>query len=244
MPIEPYYDRDGITIYHGDCLDVLPELREGTIDLILTDPPYNISAFNGRDNTTIGKIKRSDGSYREIVKDFGSWDRGFDPGDLIIHAARLLDEDGGFVAFTSDVLAPTYITASALTHRRLCVWHKTNAQPVFRGVGYQQSAEFIEWRTKGKATFYGGGAEPSVFTGPGVPASERCGHPTEKPLWLIRRLVELHSRHGDLILDPFMGSGTTLRAAKDLGRRAIGIELEEKWCEEAVKRLAQEVLPL
>ena len=67
-------------------------------------------------------------------------------------------------------------------------------------------------------------------------------HPTQKPLSLISILVELFSNHGDTILDPFMGSGTTLRAAKDLGRKAIGIEIEEKYCEIAVRRLSQEVL--
>ena len=69
-------------------------------------------------------------------------------------------------------------------------------------------------------------------------------HPTQKPEALMRQFIAHTTNPGDLILDPFMGSGTTLRAAKDLGRRAIGIELEEKYCEIAVKRLAQQVLPL
>lgn len=83
-----------------------------------------------------------------------------------------------------------------------------------------------------------GGGRSAVFTCNKVNSE----HPTGKPLRLITQLVTLFSDPGELILDPFMGSGTTLRAAKDLGRRAIGIEIEERYCEIAVKRLAQEVL--
>jgi len=74
------------------------------------------------------------------------------------------------------------------------------------------------------------------------PTESETEHPTEKPLWLFKRLVQASSNVGATILDPFMGSGTTLRAAKDLGRKAIGIELEEKYCEISAKRMAQEVL--
>jgi site-specific DNA-methyltransferase (adenine-specific) len=239
--MQPYYSHAGIDIYHGDCLDVLPTLASESIALVLTDPPYNVSEFNGRDNTTIGKIRRADGSYREIQKDFGGWDRAFDPAALLAESSRLLTADGGLLAFTSDVLLPDYIRSEHLTHRRVCVWHKTNAQPVFRGVGYQQSTEYIVWRTKGKATFYGGGAVPNVFEGPKPHAAQ---HPTQKPDWLMARLVSLHSKQGDTILDPFMGSGTTLVASKRLGRKAIGIEREERYCEIAARRLAQEALPL
>ena len=84
-----------------------------------------------------------------------------------------------------------------------------------------------------------------VWSFDSVPVAHRVGnHPTEKPLPLMRHLLSVMSRTGDTVLDPFMGSGTTLRAAKDLGRKAIGIELEERYCEIAAKRMAQEVLPL
>lgn len=69
-------------------------------------------------------------------------------------------------------------------------------------------------------------------------------HPTQKPEGLAKHFIRLHSRPGDTVIDPFMGSGTTLRAAKDMGRKAIGIEIDERWCEMAARRMAQEVLPL
>jgi len=89
----------------------------------------------------------------------------------------------------------------------------------------------------------GGNTQANVVRINGIkPSSE--DHPTPKPVELMALFVRLHSDKGDLVVDPFMGAGTTLVAAKNLGRRAIGIEIEERWCELAVKRLSQEVMPL
>jgi len=87
---------------------------------------------------------------------------------------------------------------------------------------------------------WNGGGRHGVFVCPKIQGQ----HLTQKPLKLVSELVDLFSNSGDVILDPFMGSGTTLRAAKDLGRRAIGIEIEEKYCKIAVERLSQEMLPM
>ena len=83
---------------------------------------------------------------------------------------------------------------------------------------------------------------PNTFANKIIPSKDQ--HPTEKPVGLAAHFIGLHSQAGETVLDPFMGSGTTLRAAKDLNRKAIGIEIEEKYCEIAAKRMAQEVLPL
>ena len=105
------------------------------------------------------------------------------------------------------------------------------------------------WQVKGTGgwTFNAGGYRPNVFDGPAVSGfhSYREGarvHQTQKPLWLMRALLELHTAPGDLILDPYAGSGTTLVAAKFLGRRAVGIEQDQVHCAQAVKRLQQGVL--
>ena len=100
------------------------------------------------------------------------------------------------------------------------------------------------WQTKGgNWTFNATGATHNVYNFPIVDSALRV-HPTQKPEALMRQLIAVHSRSDDVVLDPFMGSGTTLRAAKALGRRAIGIDLEEKWCEHAARRCSQEVLGL
>ena len=121
---------------------------------------------------------------------------------------------------------------------RFGIWDKPNGAPQMSGdrpaTGWEAIAFFH--RAGGAMTWNGGGRR-SVF---------RCNretgsftHKTQKPLRLVKELVSLFSDEGDLLLDPFMGSGTTLRAAKDLGRKAIGIEIEERYCEIAAKRMAQ-----
>ena len=228
--MKPYYDRDGIVIYHGDqaLVDVDPE----SVDLILTDPPYNVSARNGRANTTIGRVARKDGTHREIVRDFGGWDHGWDAEPFLADACSLLRDGGSLVAFTSEHLFEPYLR-SGLEHRALLYWHKTNPAPNFRKQ-IVRAVEMAVWQTHGGGwTFNEGGYRPNVWEGPIINgnAREKRWHPTQKPEWLLREWIELFSNPDDLILDPFMGSGTTLRAAKDLGRRAIGIEIDEQYCE-------------
>jgi DNA modification methylase len=232
----PYYEDDLVTLYHGDCWGGMASLPDDSIDLILTDPPYNVTENNGRDGTTVGKVKRSDGSYREVVRNFGEWDRGFDPANLTVEAMRLLVHRGGFIAFTSDILLGAYM-ATPLHHMRTLVWMKSNPAPQFPG-NYQSACEWLVWQGKGgPPIFNGGGAVSNVYVAP-IPANKR--HPNEKPIDLVKRLVLAHSLPGQLILDPFAGSGTTLQAAADTGRRAIGFEANERHCETAAKRLAQQ----
>lgn len=136
-----YYQDDYVTLYHGDSTEVMKGLVNESVSLILTDPPYNVTEMNGRDGTTTGKVKRKDGSYREVTKNFGEWDRGFSPGELLVQAERLLPDRGGFIAFTSDKLLGQYIDGP-LHHMRTLIWEKTNPTPQFPG-NYQSACEWI-----------------------------------------------------------------------------------------------------
>lgn len=236
----PYYHDERVTVWHARAEEVLPALPEASIDAIITDPPYNASEVNGRDGTVPGKLRRADGTYREVTRDFGDWDRGFDPRWLVAQAKRVLVDRGGLVAFAGDRTVSGYIDGT-LHHMRTLVWEKTNPSPVFPG-NYQAVYEWIVWQGKGgPPTFNGGGAVPNRYRAP-IPAHKT--HPNEKPLSVMRSLVERHTNPDDVILDPYGGSGTTARAAVDLGRRVIVVEAQAKYCDLIVARLGQGALDL
>ena len=212
----PYYDHDGITIYHGDCREILPTLPK--VDLVLTDPPYGIKRDKG-----FGGFGGFGGPIaRRRYKD-DDWDSERPPRevfDLILLAApRCLIFGGNF--FT-DFLP---------VGKHWVVWNKLNTMPTFG------DCELV-WTNVPRNSVKMVTREYNGLIG----KEDARYHPTQKPLGVMLRLIDGYSEAGQLVLDPFIGSGTTLRAAKDLGRRAIGIEIEERYCEIAAKRLSQGVL--
>lgn len=242
----------------GDSTRLMAEtLADESIDLVLTDPPYNVSArgVGGRANTTVGRVRNPGGSYREIRRDFGTWDHQWEPALFLEQAVRVLRPGGTLIAFCSEFTMEAMLR-SGLDHRGMLFWRKTNPTPSFRGFP-QRAVEMMVWQTKGGHwTFREGGAWPSVIDGPTATGAERYTrvndqgqvetlHPTQKPLWLMRRLVEVFSEPDHRVLDPFMGTGTTVRAALDLGRPApVGFELEPEYFAVAEQRTSQEVMRL
>jgi site-specific DNA-methyltransferase (adenine-specific) len=202
--VKPYYEHDGITIYHGDCREMLPGLEA---DAVVTDPPYGT-----------GERLRVGGEFTDSRQPWDEWSVDWlpecDRGAIFCPPRR--------VPQLAEQIGPTW---------RLLAWVSPN--PAAR---------------KNIAPRYG--IQPIVGWGMQVEAAlDWCKHrsniktphhPHEKPEPVMRWLVSLFV--SGTILDPFMGSGTTLRAAKDLGRKAIGIEIEERYCEIAAKRLGQGVL--
>ena len=202
----PYFQDDAVTIYHGDCREIVPTL--GRFDLLLTDPPYGIERFrNG-----IGKGDRmknkADGGFNN------------DPPDGALLAAFLAVAPLAIVWGMNNLPLPTT--------EHFLVWDKEQTVDNFA------SAE-LAWCNL---------PTPAKVFRFGIPRhnqSKGGGHPTEKPLALMNWCIGLA---GDVqtILDPFAGSGTTGRAAKDLGRKAVLIEREERYCEIAARRMGQGVL--
>jgi len=233
--LKPYYDdpEAGITIYHGDCRDILPHLPK--VDLVLTDPPYSQDAHSGARTTGTMRYDGDFSSVRQSV-DFASVTVD-DIRGVLSRATphRWCLTFGAFEHIAALPASPP----SGLEFVRFGIWVKTRYTPQFTGDRPAQGFESIGiFHTKGKKRWNGGGTS-AVWSH----NNDHSGHhPTGKPYQLLADLVVLFSDAGETILDPFMGSGTTLVAAKQLGRKAIGIELEEKYCEIAVKRLAQKVL--
>lgn len=206
----PYYDEDGITIYLGDCRDVMPELEAESADLILTDPPY-AEEFN----------------YL--------WDY------LAEGAPRLMKEGKSLLAYCGHKQLPAVFAALSgpLRYHWLCIQRSDgNFTPIMFGPGVKVNFKPVVWFTKGRREDRTEIMDDDLSR-LGKDWAKRL-HDWAQPINPLP-IIKL-SAPGDLILDPFMGSGTTLRAAKDLGRRAIGIEVEERYCEIAVQRLAQGVL--
>lgn len=200
----PYYDDgNGISIYHADCREILPNLPK--VDLVLTDPPYGIGE----------RMKGGTWGAAEKYADFRGWDVA--PSQTTLTAIIGLCQNAIIWGGNYFLLEPS---------RCWLVWDKRNAVPTMADCE-------LAWTNFDKPA-------KRFSCGVGI---HGYGHPTEKPLSLMAWCLS-HSTNSSTILDPFMGSGTTLRAAKDLGRKCIGIEIEEKYCEIAAKRLGQEVLQL
>jgi DNA methylase len=215
----PYYEQDGITIYHGDCRELLPSV---TGDVLVTDPPYGIAFHTSMDHRVgtdraraRGVAGDEDTSLRDAVLAawgdrpalvFGTWKR---PRPRNVR--MVLTWEKGLNCGMGDLSLP---------------WKPNTEEIYVIGSGFR------------------GHRGSSVLRHQAVVSQVSWGrvHPTEKPVLLLRDLVAKCPR--GVVFDPFMGSGPTLLAAKELGRRAIGIEIEERYCEIAAKRLSQGVLPL
>tara|TARA_Y100000310_G_scaffold62977_1_gene58248 strand:- start:104 stop:736 length:633 start_codon:yes stop_codon:yes gene_type:complete len=210
--VKPYYEDDAVTIYHGDCRDILPTL---TFDAIVTDPPYGIEYSPGRYRDSL--------EFKPIVGD--------DENDL---GAWIANHEAPRAVFGADNFAHRLPPGGTWT-----VWDKRVVESADRIHGSPFEMVWIYGHGSRKRRIY----RIQHCGAINADGQARRVHPTQKPVVLMKRIINDHFPTG-VIADPFMGAGSTLRAAKDLGRRAVGIEIEERYCEAAVARLAQEVLSL
>lgn len=237
---EPYYSDEWVTLYCGDSRDILPQIQA---DVLVADPPYGVDLGNGSSQGTHGSCRKAINRGRK------------DPGRGLLRVAYDEYEDtyDNFV----DIVVPVIRQALGQV-KRGAVFSGPHLQELPKaaalgGVYSPAASGRHSWgfKTFLPVMFYGtspglaqgkGAAKPTVLQSTAQAVSN--GHPCPKPLPWMRWLVDLTTMPGETVLDPFAGSGTTLRAAKDLGLRAIGIELDERYCEIAVRELAQDVLPL
>lgn len=232
-------ERNGLDwkLITGDSRVELKGIPDGSVDFICTDPPYNLAPYS------TGNIELS---WRtELNNDVAAWDLdSFDPADWRDEFLRVLSPKGNIFAFTSynllgkwhEVFDPVFNTFQFM------VWHKTNPVPKFRKAGFLNSCELIVclWN-KGHTWNFGKQSEMHNFIEtPICMGDERVRtpkHPTQKPLKVMRKLIEIASNPGDTILDPFSGVGSTGVAAIQLGRKFVGIEKDPSYNEAAFRRL-------
>lgn len=226
-------------IYHDNSYDLIKQIPTASVDLILTDPPYNLSHYS------TGNIKLS--WRKEINNDIAEWDKAiFDPADWVLHFKRILKPTGNIFAFTSYNLLGRWHQAfdPQFDTFQFMVWHKTNPVPKVRRAGFLNSCELIVcmWNKGHTWNFTSQKEMHNFFESPICMGSERVRnpvHPTQKPLRLLEHIIRIASEPKQVVLDPFMGVGSTGVAALRLGRRFIGIEIDENYFKAAEERLKQ-----
>jgi site-specific DNA-methyltransferase (adenine-specific) len=221
----PYYQDDLVTLYNGDCREVLPTLERDSSDLIVTDPPYGQSYLSNR------------GSHAALVGDDGA----LDIAGCLSAACRTLRR--GRHAY---VFGPLDLAGTPLTAQVDLIWDKQIVSMGDLSMPWSKSQEPITFavyepskanRDKGYGKLAARLRQGSVLRVQRTQGAATTRHPTEKPVPLLRQLIESSSVFGETVLDPFAGVSSTLVAAVLEGRRAVGIEIDEHFCELGAKRL-------
>ena len=213
-----YFSESGIEIYLGNCLEIFPQLPSA--DFVITDPPYNAKK-----------------NYGSMTDDARSWDEWSAWIDLVLDHSRW--HAPNVFMFLSQTAYRKYVRLGRHEVKWSAIWHKPLAMAACAGPFMPHWEHIAFW---GK--FESGQQSPrwgtDLFVANVEAGKTRFGHPTPKPYLLMTKLIQ--RVNAQTIIDPFCGSGTTLRAAKDLGRRAIGIEINEEYAETAANRLRQSVM--
>lgn len=223
-----------INLMQGDCLERMKEIPDGSVDMILTDPPYNIARKNNFH--TMGRVGI----------DFGAWDKGFDLFSYMKEIPRLLTKNGSVIIFNDwkniGEIA-RFGESIGLAIKDMIRWEKSNPMPRNKDRRYITDYEVAVWLAMPKAkwcfnmegdTYY-----RPLYKGSLTTQSEKTSHTTQKPVYLMEKLLKTHSNEGDTILDMFMGSGTTGVACLNLNRNFIGIELDENYFNIAKSRIKE-----
>lgn len=226
-------------IYQMDALDGLKQLSNNSVDLVITDPPYNIASGDRR--TFRG------GKPVSTMTTWGAWDR-FHPFDydllimsVISQCYRILKDGGALVLFSALEDNGFFIrqaVARGFTYRNQLIMVKKNPLPSLSKTNFRHAFEVCMYVTKGKPkTFNFLSQQSCLNVFPYSNTQRMTKHPTEKPLAFIKKLVETCSEKGDLVLDPFLGSGTTAVAAQESARRFLGFEINSDYIKMANERL-------
>lgn len=221
-----------INLMQGDCLELMKNIPDGSVDMVLTDPPYNIARKNNFH--TMGRAGI----------DFGDWDKGFDLFSYINELPRICNKDANIVIFNDwknlgDIAR--HAESLGFVTKDMIRWEKSNPMPRNRDRRFITDYECAAWLTMPKAKWVFNRQSETYdrckFVGGIVSGLEKTKHTTQKPVWLMESIIKTLSNQNQIILDMFMGSGSTGVAAKNLNRKFIGIELDENYFNIAKERI-------
>jgi site-specific DNA-methyltransferase (adenine-specific) len=233
----PYYSDDKVTLYQGDCLDVMADLGHEPVDAVITDPPYASGTRHEAQKSASGAMLRA-GRFSDRPIEL---DQMTTTGFVWLMRAvgmgcrDMLPDGGSFLSFIDWRQWPNLVGALETCNYRvqgMVVWDKGHFG---LGNGFRAQHELVCHASKGVPTIHDKGCGNVLRAG----RVEPTDHPSPKPLGVMERLIGVVTPPGGTVFDPFAGSGTTLVAAKSCGRRAIGIEAIEAHCETTAKRLDQ-----
>ncbi|WP_280246003.1 DNA-methyltransferase [Nocardia abscessus] len=238
----PYYSDNSVTLYLGDAVEVMADLGSESVDVVLTDPPYSSG----------GKRENARSIRQSMIRSVGNddWIRGDAMStNGYVHLLRICGlqwrrilRRGAHALVFTDWRMSSHLGAALesadLRQLPLLVWDK---QQLGMGSVFRNAHEFIVHTSVGVPRPPQRRDVPNVI---GVRSIRGGTHPTEKPEPLLRTLLSVVAPPGGVVLDPFAGSGSTLTAARSLGMRAVGIEIDERYCEAIARRLDQGALDL
>ncbi|MBQ4119086.1 MAG: site-specific DNA-methyltransferase [Clostridia bacterium] len=228
---------NSIKLVNCDYKELVSEMVKDKVqvDLLLTDPPYCVSRDYQLGFSNMGRSGMN----------YGEWDYNFDQKEWINLSAPLVKQGGSIIIF-NDWKNLSYIVEALEDNgfiiKDLIRWEKNNPMPRNVNSRYVMDFEVAVWAVKGKKKWVFNKPEDSAYVKPVfrtgvVPGGKKRIHPTQKHLNVIEKLIKIHSNEGDLVFDPFSGSGTTALACKNTERRFIGSEIDKIYFEKAVKRL-------
>lgn len=223
-------------LYNGDCLEILKGIKNKSIDLIVTDPPYDVDTTGG--GGTINTIKKLNKSLKDL--DNANISNGYDIELYNTEFVRVMKNINIYI-WCNKVQIPDYfnfyVNKLKCKFDILC-WHKGNALPTYSNK-YLSDTEYCLYFRKGGICSPNNYEDAKTFYLAPINIKDKniYGHPTVKPLDFTKKLIRNSSKENEIVLDPFMGSGTTGHACKELGREFIGIELDEKYFAIAKNRI-------
>lgn len=222
-------ERELNKIYNTDCLEFMAKMEDRSVDLIITDPPYELGLYGA--GISKGRI------YQNQNGEFGAITQGFNIKAVLNECERICKLVNIFMFCSNKQISRIMSWGEERGYSATClVWHKPNAIPFTNGTWKSDLEYCIHIKAKGALCQGKGAIKSKLFTR--NCRKSQFGHPTEKPLELIQKFILIGSNKGDVVFDPFMGSGTTAVACQELGRNFIGCEIEAKYCQIAEKRVA------